>query len=69
MADFESNMLKRKAVAAIVLATMVDETEGRGWKRGKNIEWMKRRKERGYCSTIVRELQFFDDNDGQMNIH
>ena len=60
MADFESNMLKRKAVAALLLATIIDETEGRGWKRGKTREWMKRREERGYCSTIVRELQIED---------
>eukprot|EP00112_Aurelia_sp_Birch-Aquarium-sp1_P012114 Seg2545.4 transcript_id=Seg2545.4/GoldUCD/mRNA.D3Y31 product="hypothetical protein" protein_id=Seg2545.4/GoldUCD/D3Y31 len=60
MADFQSNMLKRKAVAAILLATIIDETEGRGWKRGKTREWMKRREERGYCSTIVRELQIED---------
>ena len=60
MADFESNILKRKAVAAIVLATIFDETGDRGWKRGKTREWMKRREERGYCSTIVRELQIED---------
>ena len=60
MADFKSNMLKQKAVAAIVLATIIDETGGRGWKRGKTREWMKGREERGYCSAIVRELQIED---------
>ena len=53
-------MLKRKAVTAIVLATIIDETDCKGWKRGKTRQWMKRREERGYCSTIVRELQIED---------
>eukprot|EP00794_Sanderia_malayensis_P009980 gene9980-11003_t len=60
MADSD---IKRKAVAAIILATVIDIDEPkkkRAWKRGKTRQWLKRREERGYCSNIVRELQMED---------
>ncbi len=59
MADLPE--LKRKAIAAIILATAIDsdEPEQRTWKRGRTREWMKRREER-YCSNIVRELRIKD---------
>ncbi len=53
-------ILKRKAVAVIVLLDSLEEDEGRDWKRGKARKWIKRRDELGHFNTIVQELRMED---------
>ena len=58
-------MANKQALNALVISELLDSEDEEGDNnngRGKTREWLKRRRELGYYTNIVQELQLEDTN-------